>query len=87
MQFMVLIGCFLLPATFAPGENKPADVPESVLKVIAKAFKDNRSVEQERKGDAAITRVGYSGNELRPGSIPLSAFNAARPWPCPLPWR
>jgi ankyrin repeat protein len=62
MRFTLLMGCFLfLPAFASPQEKRNPDGPESILKQLAKAFKDDRTVEQIKK-DNALVRAAAKGD-------------------------
>jgi hypothetical protein len=62
MRFTLLMGCCLfLPALASAQEKRDPDGPESILKEIAKAFKDDRTVEQIKK-DNALIRAAAKGD-------------------------
>ncbi|HEV3446738.1 MAG TPA: ankyrin repeat domain-containing protein [Gemmataceae bacterium] len=62
MRFTLLMGCFLLlPAFASPQEKRDPDGPESILTELAKAFKDDRTVEQIKK-DNALIRAAAKGD-------------------------
>jgi hypothetical protein len=62
MRFTLFIGCLLLVPAFALAqETRDLDGPESLLKDLAKAFKDDRTVEQIKK-DNALIRAAAKGD-------------------------
>jgi hypothetical protein len=62
MRFTLLIGCSLfLPAFASAQANRDPDGSEDILKEVAKAFKDDRTVEQIKK-DNALIRAAAKGD-------------------------
>jgi ankyrin repeat protein len=62
MRLSLLMGCFLFLAAFTSAQEKrDPDGPESILKHLAKAFKDERTVEQIKK-DNALIRAAAKGD-------------------------
>ena len=62
MRLTLLMGCFFfLPAFASSQEERDPNGSESILKELAKAFKDNRTVEQIKK-DNALIRAAAKGD-------------------------
>ncbi len=62
MRVTVLMGCFLfLPALAPTQEKRDPDGSESILKELARAFKDDRTVKQIKK-DNALIRAAAKGD-------------------------
>jgi ankyrin repeat protein len=75
MRFTLLMGCFLfLPAFASSQEKRDPDGPESILKELAKVFKDDRTVEQIKK-DNALIRAAAKGDV---DAIPKALKDGAR---------
>jgi ankyrin repeat protein len=62
MRFTLVIGCFIFVPAFGFAQEKvDPDEPEDILKGLAEAFKDNRTLEQIKK-DNAFIRAAAKGD-------------------------